>query len=221
MGKPARITAISPGDSLSKVYARLGTPTIEYPLRGRLIQNYGDFTIISTNGVVISLKNNDETDSTSSRKKSATNTKSYESTFATLLLKAKQGDAESQYQLAYCYQSGTGVLKNQNESIRWYTIAAMQGHLAAQHNLGVIYMNGDGVEKDLQQACTWAVLASKNGNDTLLKVLVERLSADQELAGRLRAKRILDGIETPPYPSEQDIDTISHNGQSSHTPDHG
>ena len=41
---------------------------------------------------------------------------------------AKQGDAESQFRLAQCYDMGVFVARDAEEAVAWYTKAAEQGH---------------------------------------------------------------------------------------------
>jgi TPR repeat protein len=49
-------------------------------------------------------------------------------------------------------------------------------------------MTGRGVEQDYEQAYMWALLAEENGNDTLKKALVHKLSQEQKLAGEMGAE---------------------------------
>ena len=65
-----------------------------------------------------------------------------------LLPLAEGGDAKSQYNLALIYDWGDGTPENNQEAIRWYTLAAEQGHSAAQYNLGLMYDEGDGVPEN-------------------------------------------------------------------------
>ena len=184
------------GDSVIAVRNHLGEPRLEFPLRGQLIQDYGHCIITSKDGLVVSIKNNEEA---APEQGPPTEEDKAEAMAMLLLKKAEKGDVIAQFQLAYCYQTGTGVPLNPDECVRWYTLAAMSGHPASQHNLGVLYMKGDGVEKDYEQAYTWGVLAAENGNTTLTKKLLPRLTDEQELAGRLRAGRIRNGLEPLPY----------------------
>lgn len=184
------------GDSVIAVRNHLGEPAIEFPLRGQLIQDYGHCIITSKNGLVVSIKKNEDA---ALKEGPLTEEAKAAAMVSHLLKKAEKGDAVAQFRLAYCYQTGTGVPRNPDECVRWYTLAAMSGHPASQHNLGVLYMKGDGVEKDYEQAYAWGVLAAENGNNTLTKKLLPRLTDEQELAGRLRARRIRDGREPHPY----------------------
>jgi len=189
------------GDSVLAVRNHLGQPTLEFPLHGQLILDYEDCVITSKDGVVISIQNRKVQKEANTEEPVAVKMAAY------LLKKAKAGDVDAQYQLAYCYHAGKGVPRNPDECVRWYTLAAMQGHAASQHNLGVLYLTGDGVEKDYEQAYTWGILAAENGDDSLLKSLLPRLSEEQKVAARLRAVRIRDGVEPSPYGSPEDDST--------------
>lgn len=72
-----------------------------------------------------------------------------------LMCDAEQGDAKAQYNLAYCYEYGDGVVQDIDKAIYWYKKAAEQEFVPAQVSLGNIYYYGEGVEQDLQQAAEW------------------------------------------------------------------
>jgi TPR repeat protein len=48
---------------------------------------------------------------------------------------AQAGDPDAQYELAYLYENGLGVPKNEARALELYQQAADQGHPAAQDNL--------------------------------------------------------------------------------------
>ncbi|MGZ5007465.1 MAG: tetratricopeptide repeat protein [Methylobacter sp.] len=48
---------------------------------------------------------------------------------------AKAGDPDAQYNLAYIYENGLGVPKDEAKALELYQQAADQGHSAAQSNL--------------------------------------------------------------------------------------
>ena len=194
------------GDSVYAVRNHLGEPKIEFPLNGQFIQDYGHCIITSKGGVVVAIQ---DKEGAAAKQKSVSKDDLERKTAKILLAKAEKGDLDAQYRLAYCYQMGAGVARNSDECVRWYTIAAMKGHAPSQHNLGVLYLTGNGVERDYEQAYTWGVLAAENGNDTLILELMSRLTAEQELAGRLRAWRIRDGLEPLPYGSPDDSTAIA------------
>lgn len=57
------------------------------------------------------------------------------STFDALLKKAKGGNAATQYQVAQCYENGTGVKADLFEAITWYRKAKVNGSEAAAQRL--------------------------------------------------------------------------------------
>ena len=77
---------------------------------------------------------------------------------ADLAAKAEAGDADAAFRLSLYY---TFVSSDDDQRIRWLSIAAKGGHVVAQHNLAYdLYMNG----KDLAEAARWAAEWLKNGN---------------------------------------------------------
>lgn len=70
---------------------------------------------------------------------------------------AKQGDADAQCDLGYCYQEGIGVVKNDYEAIKWYKESARQGNANAQYNLGDFEKNND-------EAIKWYKKSARQGN---------------------------------------------------------
>ncbi len=78
--------------------------------------------------------------------------------------KAKQGDAQSQYDLAVHYASrGAGQLAS-NEAVHWLRQAAEQGHVEAQSDLGLLYHRGLGVPRDSAEAAKWMRRAAEQGH---------------------------------------------------------
>jgi len=73
-----------------------------------------------------------------------------------VLLKAENGDAQSQGQLGYAFLVGSlGVAKDEVEALKWYRKAAEQGNAHAQWDLGLCYASGQGVAKDEVEAVKW------------------------------------------------------------------
>ncbi|MBP6506362.1 MAG: sel1 repeat family protein [Opitutaceae bacterium] len=70
--------------------------------------------------------------------------------------KARQGDAEAQYELAAAYFQGEpGFDKNVPLALEWLAKSAAQGNVSANYRLGEIYFHGyGGVPKDLAKAAT-------------------------------------------------------------------
>jgi hypothetical protein len=80
------------------------------------------------------------------------------------LAAAKEGHADSQFNVALMYERGIGVGKDEKEAVLWYGKAASQGNAAAQFNLGVLYENGRGTEVDFAKANEWYRKASAQGD---------------------------------------------------------
>ena len=65
-----------------------------------------------------------------------TNTSSEtEDKIARLQREAQQGSSDAQYELAYLYENGIGVAKDEAKALELYQQAADQGHPAAKTNL--------------------------------------------------------------------------------------
>ena len=82
---------------------------------------------------------------------------------STLEAKAKQGDAESEFEMARDYLKGDGVKKDETRAFELMTAAAKQGHAEAEAGLGFLYAKGLGVAKDETQAVTWLRKAADQG----------------------------------------------------------
>jgi len=80
------------------------------------------------------------------------------------LAAAKEGHADSQFNVALMYEHGIGVDKDEHEAVIWYGKAASQGNAAAQYNLGVLYENGRGTKIDFVKANEWYRKASVQGD---------------------------------------------------------
>ena len=66
------------------------------------------------------------------------------SNFNNLLMKAKEGDPTSQFQLAWLFYDGDGVEQSYTKAIEWFKKAAGQGNVDAQFNIGRMYEGGTG-----------------------------------------------------------------------------
>jgi uncharacterized protein len=84
--------------------------------------------------------------------------------FKEFLAAAKEGHADSQFNVGVMYEQGTGVGKNEKEAFFWYGKSASQGNAGAQFNLGVLYENGRGTKIDFAKANEWYRKASVQGD---------------------------------------------------------
>ena len=80
------------------------------------------------------------------------------------LTAAKEGHADSQFNVGLMYEKGIGVGKDEKEAVAWYSKSAEQGNSAAQYNLGVLYENGLGTGIDYAKANEWYRKASVQGD---------------------------------------------------------
>lgn len=75
----------------------------------------------------------------------------------------EQGDEVAQYNLAFMYEKGIGVVQDYQQAVFLYSMAAGQGNADAQLNLGGMYDTGEGVDQDYAQAITWWGKAAEKG----------------------------------------------------------
>jgi len=54
---------------------------------------------------------------------------------------AEDGNMEAQYQLALCYQTGSGTVEDQESARIWFSRAAGKGHVEAGFILNAIFRN--------------------------------------------------------------------------------
>ena len=102
--------------------------------------------------------------------------------------KAKEGDAEAQYEVGNCYLNAKDVKRDIEEAAEWYLKSMTQGHegaktmfysfyskklekrakdkdAQAQYELGNFYFAGKGVEKDTETAAEWYLKALEQGHE--------------------------------------------------------
>jgi len=77
---------------------------------------------------------------------------------------AKEGHADSQFNLGLMYEYGIGVDKDETEAMAWYQKSAEQGNSNAQYNLAVLYENGRGSAVNFEQANQWYRKAAEQGD---------------------------------------------------------
>jgi serine/threonine-protein kinase len=90
--------------------------------------------------------------------------KDYEAAFGLAGPLAESGDRDGQFGLAWLYDKGFGVERNEEKAATWYQKAAEKGHLLAQLNVGDLYEAGVGVPQSYEQALKWYKRAAEQGN---------------------------------------------------------
>jgi TPR repeat protein len=80
--------------------------------------------------------------------------------------KANQGDADSQFNLAFLYHRGVEIPQDFRYAVYWYKKAAEQGHVNAQYSLGSLYRYSydKEVPRDYKQAVYWLTKAAEQGH---------------------------------------------------------
>lgn len=89
-----------------------------------------------------------------------------------LLQKAKDGDADAQYDLGYYYLQNQWMQQDYRQAMEWLMKAANQGHLDAMYQVGMIYHLGLGVASNREQAVAWLTKAGLEGHDEARKQLL-------------------------------------------------
>jgi TPR repeat protein len=79
-------------------------------------------------------------------------------------VKARQGDADSQFALGLKCGNASGQLQDLTQAAEWYRQAAEQDHCLAQFNLGLMYAKGQGVPQDDDKARAWIQRAAQGGD---------------------------------------------------------
>lgn len=88
----------------------------------------------------------------------------YDSAASILKNLANNGDAEAQFELAKCYQNGTGVKKNTSVAASWFNKSAESGFVPAYYALGQRNEMGIGIMPNQEQAAKWYRKAAEQGH---------------------------------------------------------
>ena len=96
---------------------------------------------------------------------------------------ANLGDAQAQYNVGTIYVQGLGVVRNDDEALKWFLLASEQGFPLAQSNLGWMYEQGFGSPQNVLLAFMWGTLGARSGDPDAIKYR-------DRLAKRLKPKQI-------------------------------
>ncbi len=104
-----------------------------------------------------------------------------------LLERARNGDADAQFELGKNYETGRiGLPKDFSQAQYWYRKAADQGDPYAEASLGILFNFGKGVQRDYVQAYMWydraAMHAQGGDRDSIVELrdgIVENLTPQQ------------------------------------------
>lgn len=84
--------------------------------------------------------------------------------FNSLSNKAKSGDSEAQFDLAWAYELGEGIEPDLRLAFHWFKTAAESGHLQAMHKTGYMYEKGLGTVKNEKRAFEWYKKSAERGD---------------------------------------------------------
>jgi TPR repeat protein len=111
------------------------------------------------------------------------------------------GNAESQYNLGYCYQAGVGVEQNSEKAIEWYSKSAEQGWNDGLYAMMMAYGSGNGVQQDFNKAFSFALKCAENGDGTCMFNVIncykEGMGTDKDIDKMLKWAIRLGKLQNP------------------------
>lgn len=84
---------------------------------------------------------------------------------------AERGNPVAQHFIGAFYDHGLGIDVDDEQAVKWYTLAADQGFKNAQYALGSMYENGEGVEKNIAKAAMWFAPAAEQDHVASQRIL--------------------------------------------------
>ena len=76
---------------------------------------------------------------------------------------AKDGNADSQYDLGNMHMKGVGTNIDYRQAVKSFEQSASQGHIKSAYKLGLIYYEGNDIKRDGKKAYKWFRQAAENG----------------------------------------------------------
>ena len=135
--------------------------------------------------------------------------KVYDSSSSVLLFQtkmAKKGSVESQYKLAYMYETGTHVEQNIDNAIDWYDIASAQGHQPSIDRLTYLQVKSGGYKQaHIRWLGSLKEKARARDNDALLllgQMYAEGTAVNKSLTLSLKLLRRAGRSDRPEIESE-------------------
>jgi TPR repeat protein len=114
---------------------------------------------------------------------------------------AELGNAESQYNLGYCYRAGTGIEQNTEKGIYWFSKSAEQGFNDGLYQMMMAYGNGDGVEQNFNKAFEYGMKCAENGDGTcmwnVINCYYSGMGVEKDMTEMLKWSTKLGKLENP------------------------
>jgi len=115
---------------------------------------------------------------------------------------ARQGDAESAYQLGELERDRARDGATNARAAQWYRQAAQQGHAKAALGLALLLKNGDGIPADKAAAAHWLAVAAQAGDAHAMFLLSNAyVDGDGVPADPRRARDLLERAADHEYPA--------------------
>lgn len=92
----------------------------------------------------------------------------YEKALPVLRKSAELGNAEAQYNLGYCLESGVGISKNEKEAFEWYKKSSENGFNDGHYAMMMAYGNGMGTNANSEKAFEYALKCANNNDATCM-----------------------------------------------------
>jgi len=113
-------------------------------------------------------------------------------------LKAEQGDAKAQAQLASMYLLGrNGIEKDEQQAATWFTKSAEQNFVEAEVILATLYDRGMGVAQNVETATQWYEKAAKQGHTPSKAILGQNAAPSGSVAFNYKMMRLSAAKQIP------------------------
>lgn len=114
---------------------------------------------------------------------------------------AELGNAESQYNLGYCYRAGAGIEQNTDKAIYWFSKSADLAFNDGLYQMMMAYGNGDGVEQNHNKAFEYGLKCAENGDETcmwnVINCYYQGMGVDRDMDKMLEWATRLGRLENP------------------------
>ena len=114
---------------------------------------------------------------------------------------AELGNAESQYNLGYCYKAGAGTEQNTEKALAWFSKSADQGFNDGIYQMMMAYGSGYGVEQNFNKAFSYALKCANNDDGTCMYNVIncykEGMGTDKDIDKMLEWAIRLGKLENP------------------------
>jgi TPR repeat protein len=109
----------------------------------------------------------------------------------------------AQTELGVALREGSGMARNESESLAWFEKAAIQGYTEAQYNLGLAYAKGTGVDPDPVRGTAWLEICAKERHREAIRAVSpvrRQLSTDQREAAKELREQLAARLPELPAP---------------------